>query len=69
MPTIAHYADASYVHEKYHFHSKLRRRKSMSSLGYACVTRSDFTTGRLADRRGEPRSADFPSLLATICHN
>ena len=25
--------------------------KESQCLGYACVTRSDFTTGRLADRR------------------
>ena len=34
MPTLAHYADASYVHEKYHFHSKLRQKES-KYLGYA----------------------------------
>ena len=68
MPTIAHYADASYVHEKYLTFIRSYAKESQC-LGYACVTRSDVTTGRLADRRGEPRSADFSSLLATTCHN
>ena len=47
MPTLGHYADV-----------KLCTPKKVNIL---CVTRSDFTTGRLADCRGElpPRSADF----------
>ena len=32
--TLAYYVDLSYVHEKYHFHSKLRQRKSISLLLY-----------------------------------
>ena len=66
MPTLAHYADVSHVHENTFIRSYA---KESQYLGYACVARSDFTTGRLADRRGEPRSADFLSLLATRCHN
>ena len=67
MPTIAHYAALAMNTRSITFIRSYA--KESQCLGYACVTRSDFTTGRLADRSGEPRSADFSSLLATICHN
>ena len=55
MPTIAHYADASYVHEKYHFHSKLRQRKSMSWLRVRDPFRLYYRSPRGPPRRAAQR--------------
>ena len=51
MPTLAQYADVSYVHEKYHFHSKLRQRKSISWLRVRDPFRLYYSSPRGPPRR------------------
>ena len=69
MPTIAHYADASYVHEKYHFHSKLRQRKSIAVIDVTKSRTGNYDFCACARARGFPGRTLFgrTHTLRRVC--